>query len=88
MCIRDRFKEAAEQSTNRLDKGRWMVQSAKEHLLAEERQKAGELLREVLAHDPEHNDAAQLMSELYWQDGRFDDALPLLEMLTRKERCV
>jgi tetratricopeptide (TPR) repeat protein len=25
------------------------------------------------------------MSELYWQDGRFDDALPLLEMLTRKE---
>ena len=79
------FKEAAEQSTNRLDKGRWMVQSAKEHLLAEERQKAGELLREVLSQDPEHNDAAQLMSELYWQDGRFDDALPLLEMLTRKE---
>ncbi len=79
------FKEAAEQSTNRLDKGRWMVQSAKEHLLAEERQKAGDLLRDVLAQDPEHNDAAQLLSELYWQDGRFDDALPLLEMLTRKE---
>lgn len=79
------FKEAAEGSSNRLDKARYMVLSAKEHLLGEERHKAGELLREVLAQDPEHNDAAQLMSELYWQDGRFDDALPLLEMLTRKE---
>lgn len=77
--------EASESSQNRLDKGRFVVQAAKELLLGEDRQKAADLLREVLAQDPEQSDAAQLMSELYWQDGRFDDALPLLEMLTRKE---
>ncbi len=79
------LSEASTSSQNRLDKGRFVVQAAKELLLGEDRQKAGELLREVLAEDPEQADAAQLLSELYWQDGRFDDALPLLEMLTRKE---
>lgn len=79
------FSEASQNSQNRLEKGKLAVSAAQDYLLAEDRAKAGELLREVLSQDPEQADAAQLLSEMLWQDGRGEDALPLMEVLTRKE---
>ena len=43
------------------------------------------LYEQVLKTDPEHTDAVAGMSDLYWHEERYEDALPLLEILTRKE---
>lgn len=79
------FLEAYEVCRNRLEKGRLAVATAQEFAAAEDRGMSFELLRQWLLEDPEHTEATHELAEMLWRDGRVSEAVPLLEMLTRKE---
>ncbi|HNN92609.1 MAG TPA: tetratricopeptide repeat protein [Pseudomonadota bacterium] len=79
------FGEASAATQNRLEKARFMVDSARLCQQADDLPQARALYEQVLKTDPEHTDAVAGMSDLYWHEERYEDALPLLEILTRKE---
>lgn len=79
------YIEAEERSQNRLDKTRYLVEAGRQYLTIDEKAQAQALFEKALKLDPEHIEAAAGLSEILWQDQRFDQALPLLEVLTRKE---
>lgn len=79
------YREAEQNSSNRLDKIRYLTEAAKQHVALEEMDRALELLRAALNIDPEAVEAATQAVELYWHEGRLEDAMPLLEMLARKD---
>lgn len=79
------YIEAESRTQNRLDKARFLVEAAKQHLAVEESQRAGELFRQALQIDPEHAEAGAGAAELFYQQERYDDALPILDMLARKD---
>ncbi len=79
------YIEAEEHTQNRLDKPRYLVEAARQYLLCEEPLRARAMFEQALKLDPEHMEAAAGLLDIHWQEQRFDEALPLLEMLTRKE---
>ncbi|MFO0572725.1 MAG: tetratricopeptide repeat protein [Polyangia bacterium] len=79
------FAEAAGHTQNRIGKIKFLVEAAHQHLGVEDRERAGELFKQALELDPESADAAQGAVELYLQAGQHEQAVPLLEILTRKE---
>ncbi|PID38322.1 MAG: hypothetical protein CSA65_02105 [Proteobacteria bacterium] len=50
----------------------------------EDRRGATELLSRCLEIDPDHQQAAEVLSEIYYVDGAFDRLAPVLEVLLRK----
>lgn len=79
------FAEAAGYTQNRIGKTNLLVDAAKQYLLAEDREHASELFKQALDLDPESAEAAQGAVELHWQAGQHELAVPLLEILSRKE---
>jgi len=79
------FGEAAGATQNRLEKARFWVDSARLYQQADDLPQARALYDEVLKTDPEQTDAVAGMIDLFWHQERYEDALPLLEVLTRKE---
>lgn len=79
------FAEASGYTQNRIGKIRLLVDAAKQYLQAEDRERAGELFKQALELDPESAEAAQGAVELHWQAGQHELAVPLLEILSRKE---
>ena len=79
------YGEAAAATQNRLEKSRFLVDSARLYQQAADLTQARALYDEVLKTDPEQTDAVAGMIDLYWHEERYEDALPLLEVLTRKE---
>lgn len=79
------YTEAESHTQNRLDKCRYLVEAARQHLQVEEFPRALELFQQALKLDPEHAEAGAGAVEVLWRDSRFEEALPILEMLGRKE---
>ena len=79
------YLEAAENTQNRLDKTRYLVEAARQYLLGDEKPRARALYEQALKLDPEHTDAAAGFVELLWQEQAFEQALPFLEVLARKD---
>ena len=79
------YCEAEQHTQNRLDKTRFLVEAGRQYLSIEDRSKALELFQRALQIDPEHVDAAQHAAELLLAEKRPKEALPILEMLARKE---
>lgn len=79
------FGEAAQATQNRLEKARFLVDSARLFQQGDDVAQARALYEQVLKTDPEQTDAVAGMIDLLWHEERYDDALPLLEILTRKE---
>lgn len=79
------YCEAEQHTQNRLDKTRFLVEAGRQCLAIDDRQKALELFQRALQIDPEHVDAAQHAVDLLLGELRPKEALPILEMLGRKE---
>lgn len=79
------FIEAEQQTKNRLDKTRFLVEAAGQILASGDSAQARSLFEQALKLDPEHVEAAAGLVELLWQDQRLDEVVPLLDVLTRKE---
>lgn len=79
------YCEAEQYSQNRLDKTRYLVEAGKQYLAIDDRIKALELFQRALSIDPEQVDAAQHTVDLLLAEPRPKEALPILEMLARKE---
>ncbi len=79
------YCEAEQYTQNRLDKTRFLVEAGKQHLSIDDRAKALELFQRALQVDPEQVDAAQHTVDLLLAEHRAKEALPILEMLARKE---
>jgi tetratricopeptide (TPR) repeat protein len=76
----------AEASTqNLLEKTRLLHQAGMIHLeRLEDRERAKELLARTVELDPEHVDAAEPLAELYFEEERFAELEPIVDMLVRK----
>jgi len=79
------YCEAEQYTQNRLDKTRYLVEAGKQYLAIDDRPKALELFQRALSIDPEQVDAAQHTVDLLLAEHRPKEALPILEMLARKE---
>jgi tetratricopeptide (TPR) repeat protein len=77
--------EAVPHTPNRLERTRLLVEAGEIYDGLEDKRKATHLYLDALAVDPEHVEAAERVSELLWHAERYQDLVPILEMLTRKE---
>lgn len=77
--------EAVPHTQNRLERTRMLVEAGEIFHGLEDHRKATELYLEALAVDPEHVEAGERVAELLWQAERYEELVPVLEMLTRKE---
>jgi len=76
---------AEEHTNNLLDRTSLLHEAGMIYLeRIEDRETAMELLAKVLEVDPEHVAAAEPLSNLYFEDGRYEDLEPILDMLVRK----
>jgi tetratricopeptide (TPR) repeat protein len=76
--------EAVEHTANRLERTRILVAAARLYEELENLATATELYLSALAIDPEHDEASARLSELLWKAERWEELVPVLEMLTRK----
>src|SRR5262249_52736405 len=76
--------EAVPHTQNRLGRTRLLVEAGEIYEGLEDRRKATDLYLDALAVDPEHVEAGERVSELLWKSERYQDLVPVLEMLTRK----
>ena len=76
---------AEECSTNQLEKAKLLYEAGAAYLhhLDDEEQGA-DLLARCLAIDPDHREAGEPLSQIYYRDGRYEDVEPILDMLVRK----
>ncbi len=76
----------AEQATgNRLEKARLLFESGeifRKHL--SDADKAVNMYAKAMLVDPEHEQSASVLSQHYYDEGQWEDAEPLLDMLLRK----
>ena len=79
------YAEAEHHTQNRLEKTRFLVEAGKQYMAIDDRSRALELFLQALQVDPEQVDAAQYAAELLLENRRPTEALPILEMLARKE---
>ena len=79
------YCEAEQHSHNRLEKTRFLVEAGKQYLTIEDRSRALELFLQALQVDPEQVDAAHHAADLLLAGDQPAKALPILEMLARKE---
>jgi tetratricopeptide (TPR) repeat protein len=77
--------EAVPHTHNRLERTRMLVEAGEIYHGLEDLKKATQLYLDALAVDPEHVEAGERVAELLWQAERYNDLVPVLEMLTRKE---
>ncbi len=77
--------EAVPHTTNRLEKTRLYVEAGEIFDGLDDGKKATQLYLDALAVDPEHVEAGERVAELLWKAERYEDLVPVLEMLTRKE---
>ncbi len=77
--------EAVPHTPNRLERTRLLVEAGEIYDGLDDEKKAIELYLDALAVDPEHVEAGERVSELLWRAERYQDLVPVLEMLTRKE---
>jgi golgin subfamily B member 1 len=77
--------EAVPHVQNRLERTRLLVEAGEIYDGLEDKKKATELYLEALSVDPEHVEAGERVAELLWQSERYNELVPVLEMLTRKE---
>ncbi len=77
---------AAEEHTNNiLERTKLLYEAGRiylDHL--EDREMAAELLARVLELDPEHVEAAEPLAELYFEQERWEELEPIMDMLSRK----
>ena len=77
--------QAETYTANVLDKIRLLYEAARIQLdKLKNRDKAKELFGAVMALDPEHVDAAEPLSELYFQSKQWQELSPVMDMLVRK----
>ncbi len=79
------YTEAEQYTQNRLEKTRFLVEAGKQFLEIDDRARALELFQQALKLDPEQVDAAHQAADLLLANGQQDTALPILDMLARKE---
>ncbi|HEY2745258.1 MAG TPA: SIR2 family protein, partial [Polyangia bacterium] len=77
--------EAVPHTPNRLERTRLLVEAGEIYDGLDDKRKATELYLDALAVDPEHVEAGERVAELLWKAERYQDLVPILEMLTRKE---
>jgi tetratricopeptide (TPR) repeat protein len=77
--------EAVPHTSNRLERTRLLVEAGEIYDGLDDKKKATQLYLDALAVDPEHVEAGERVSELLWRAERYQDLVPVLEMLTRKE---
>lgn len=77
--------EAVPHTPNRLERTRLLVEAGEIYDGLDDKRKATELYLDALAVDPEHVEAGERVAELLWKAERYQDLVPVLEMLTRKE---
>ena len=77
---------AEENTQNTLEKTRLLFDAGQIYLadLGDD-EKAADLFARVVALDPDHAEAAEPLSEFYFQHQKWEPLVPLLEMLTRKQ---
>jgi tetratricopeptide (TPR) repeat protein len=76
--------EAVPHTPNRLERTRLLVEAGEIFDGLEDKKKATQLYLDALAVDPEHVEAGERVAELLWHAERYNDLIPVLEMLTRK----
>jgi len=77
--------EAVPHTPNRLERTRLLVEAGEIYQGLDDTKKATQLYLDALAVDPEHVEAAERVADLLWSSERYNDLVPVLEMLTRKE---
>jgi tetratricopeptide (TPR) repeat protein len=77
--------EAVPHTTNRLERTRLLVEAGEIYQGLDDRKKATQLYLDALAVDPEHVEAGERVADLLWHSERYNDLVPILEMLTRKD---
>jgi tetratricopeptide (TPR) repeat protein len=77
--------EAVPYTHNRLERTRLLVEAGEIYDGLEDRKKATGLYLDALAVDPEHVEAGERVVDLLWEAERYQDLVPVLEMLTRKD---
>jgi tetratricopeptide (TPR) repeat protein len=75
--------EAVPHTLNRLERTRLLVEAGEIYQGLDDRKKATQLYLDALAVDPEHVEAGERVADLLWEEERFVDLVPVLEMLTR-----
>ena len=76
--------EAVPHVQNRLERTRLLVEAGEIYDGLEDKKKATDLYLDALSVDPEHVEAGERVAELLWHSERYQDLVPVLEMLTRK----
>ena len=76
--------EAVPHTPNRLERTRLLVEAGEIFDGLEDKKKATQLYLDALSVDPEHVEAGERVAELLWEAERYNDLVPVLEMLTRK----
>lgn len=77
--------EAVPHTTNRLERTRLLVEAGEIYQGLDDNKKATQLYLDALAVDPEHVEAGERVADLLWSQERYNDLVPVLEMLTRKD---
>jgi tetratricopeptide (TPR) repeat protein len=77
--------EAVEHTVNRLERTRLYIQAAEMYERIDDPIKAISLYRATLEEDPEHPHAAERAADLLWATQRYEELVPVLELLSRKE---
>ena len=77
--------EAEQHTANRLEKTRMLVEAGEIYDSLDQAPVAIDLLLRAMQVDPEHVEAGSRVTDLLWKKERWADALPILEMLARKE---
>jgi tetratricopeptide (TPR) repeat protein len=77
--------EAAEYSSNPLERVQYLVEAARLYEEVDDEVKATELYLIALELDPEHVVGGARVADLLWRQGRWGELVPVLEMLTRKD---
>ncbi|HZS37781.1 MAG TPA: SIR2 family protein, partial [Polyangia bacterium] len=78
------FVEAAVATPNRLERTRLLVDAGEIYEGLDDGPRAVELYLEALAIDPEHAAAGEGAAEILWRTERWNELVPILEMLLRK----
>ena len=76
--------EAVPHEANRLERTRLLVEAGEIYDNLEDHKRAMQLYLDALQVDPEHVEAAERVAELLWTAERYQELVPILEMLTRK----